>query len=105
MPVGRRQPPPIPTGAPPAPEFMWAKLLELWRWSMQGYIGLPAPHADTHLATGDDALQAPGVPVGVHLTDAAIGDGPAYAYEDHQHNLDDSVSRAIEDAELMAWMV
>jgi hypothetical protein len=105
MSVGRRQPPPIPTGPPPSVAFVWLKLLELWRWCLQGYIGMPAEHADTHLATGSDPLQTPGTPTAVSLTDTEAGDGPAYAYEDHKHALDSDVRQVIEDDELLSWIL
>jgi hypothetical protein len=105
MPAGRRQPPPCPQGAPPPPAHVWKLLLQLWAWVVNSHFGMPAPHADLHIATGSDPLPAPGTPEPVSLTETSAGSGPAYAYEDHQHALDPAVIEAIEDAETLAWIL
>lgn len=91
MAVGRRFPPPIPTGVTPSPERVWTLLLSLWRYVVNGYSGLPAPHEETHLAGGADPLTTPGTPTTVSLANAAVaadvGDGPSYAYENHSHGI------------------
>lgn len=51
--------------------------------------GNPQVHADTHLQGGSDELQTPDTPATLVLNGAAdIGDGTAYALEDHAHELD-----------------
>jgi len=85
MATGRRQPPPVPLGSTPRLDVIWTNLLELWKYVLQGsYDGHPAPHSDTHLATGLDPLERPGMPEGLG-DEPDPGGGPAYAYEDHVH--------------------
>jgi hypothetical protein len=53
------------------------------------FDSLPAPHQETHLAGGSDALQTPGTPTTLDPNlGAAVGSGPSYAYEDHRHAID-----------------
>lgn len=53
-----------------------------------GFSGAPAPHAETHIRTGSDPLQAPSTPTTVDAGSAtSAGDGPAYAYDDHEHGV------------------
>jgi hypothetical protein len=89
MAAGRRQPPPVPGGAPPPLAHMWKLLLQLWAWAVNSHFGLPAPHADTHIVGGADPLATPGTPDTIGLANAAgtpsAGVGPSYAYEDHDH--------------------
>ena len=47
-------------------------------------LGYPTPHNQTHLVGQSDPLQTPGMPTGVGVY-AAVGKGPSYAREDHQH--------------------
>lgn len=105
MAVGRTPPPPVPSGTAPNPERAWRMLIELWKWAINNHEGLPAPHGQTHTATGTDPLPKPGIPVPVSLTSTSAGVGPSYAYEDHQHNVDATVSGAIQDATLLAWIL
>jgi hypothetical protein len=53
------------------------------------FESLPAPHEETHLVGGSDALQTPGNPVTLDPNlGAVVGAGPSYAREDHRHALD-----------------
>lgn len=53
------------------------------------FESLPAPHEETHLVGGSDALQTPGNPATLDPNlGSAIGAGPSFAREDHRHALD-----------------
>lgn len=106
MPAGRRHPPPLPhlsalvprpTGpqgkqTPESVGLMYNGLLqalrkqeEFNRSMLDGFSGLPAPHADTHLVGKSDPLQTPGVPLTVLAGGAAsIGTGPSFMRENAQ---------------------
>jgi len=91
----RRPPSPVPhlTTIPTQGPATWDRLrpifakLEAFLDRLQdGYSGLPAPHEETHLVGGDDALDEPGTPTTVDAGSTAdIGDGPSFAREDHEH--------------------
>lgn len=85
--AGRRHPPPVPKLSQQKSWKAGFSLIEdFLRHLLDGFSGLPAPHQETHLAAGDDALQTPGTPTTVDAGSAAsTGDGPSYAYEDHEH--------------------
>ena len=94
MTLSRRSPGPIRDyaallGDKPTKEQLRRVIAELSedirRLKLMGY-GRPAPHAGTHDADGPDPLTTPGTPTTIRPDDAAgAGDGPSYAYEDHQH--------------------
>jgi hypothetical protein len=80
----RRPPPPVPEGAMPPPLLVWRLLLKLWAYVVNAYSGLPQVHEETHLATGSDPLQRPGLPETLGDQNE-VGSGPSYSYEDHIH--------------------
>lgn len=56
---------------------------------IDGYDGLPSTHGSTHSADQSDPLDPPGTPSDVVINEPAdASDGPAYAYEGHQHGID-----------------
>lgn len=83
---GRRPPPPVPSLARVTLEELARQLTKVWEWLHHLHTGLSAPHGYTHSADQSDPLDTPGVPVSIGTAaQAATGDGPAYAYEDHVH--------------------
>lgn len=97
---GRRHPPSIPNLVAmirdpgpnvPMPVFVSSvkdalrKVQEALVAQVDGFSGLPAAHAESHLVGGEDALQAPGTPRTVTVGGAASrGSGPSFMREDAQ---------------------
>lgn len=87
---GRRNPPDLPA----LTRLDWAlakkPIYELLRFLAQdSFDSIPAPHEETHLQGGDDALQTPEDPETLTLNAPTdVGEGPSYALEDHVHELD-----------------
>jgi hypothetical protein len=71
-------------------------LKKLCRHQTAAFDSLPAPHASSHDADGDDPLTTPDAPTTITAdATAAAGDGPSYAYEDHTHGISAAAPSAI----------
>lgn len=87
--ANRRAPPEIPDVSASNWNNVRGAVHRFMRWARDSYSGLPADHQLTHLQTGPDALQAPGVPITSDPNlGADAGDGPSYALEDHRHDVE-----------------
>lgn len=90
MPTDRRNLPPAPQIVGRQPEEYGPELQEFLEAILDSEDdGLGTPHGFTHSAGQGDPLDTPAAPVDTVVNAAtALGDGPAYAFEDHSHELD-----------------